>query len=338
MWPKNLYEVTDDLEKLLNEGHPGLFQPISTGIKFIDDNTGGGCRGGDLWLLGSVPNIGKTAAIMNIAQQVANNGDLAVIICYEHTELDLYGRLLLGSSHQNGKPFTKEELNQAYQTTMENRKQILEANDNRKGALFDYAMDKLDSGTQTSLELSKIGNNIWLVWGDSIYTDPNTIEKYVELASQYNKRSLFIIDYMQEIPLYNMNMNLTEKQEIAYIIKYLKSISMRAARDGQVAPILAVSSVDEESLKKGRVHFEDFMGDSKVQFTADVGIVMNYYEREDPTKEGYKVVWGIGKNRHGPNKVEAIIPYIGPFFTHDFENAKQIDFKDGYEKDKYKSN
>jgi len=310
--PMNLDEVSVNIVAHAMEfGTIEMFTPIPTGLQSIDSRTGGGLHGGDLIVLGGVPNVGKTAAVMQIAASAAESGALAIVICFEHSTQVLWERLLIQQSFEEGiaEHTTSDDIRKAYIQVINERE--------KTGANLDYInqlIGRIPNGLKAWANMSRIQNHIWLITGDSRYTSMDVIEAYIDMAGEYNKRILLMVDYVQRVPVYDSNRTLTPEDRIDRVTQGLKSIALKKMDSGMVVPVLGVAAADAEGLRGGRVHLENLFGTSLLSYEPDVGIMMN----KDPeiTPEGYPIVrFALEKNRRGPSDIEFKHKYYGSAYT-----------------------
>ena len=93
-FPRSVYEVVTDFNQRLRDGKLS-YRPIPTGFTPLDACLGGGLQAEDLVLLGGPQGVGKTVAVLQMARNIARDGHaLAIVVCFEHSEIYLLLRLL----------------------------------------------------------------------------------------------------------------------------------------------------------------------------------------------------------------------------------------------------
>ncbi len=317
MVPLNLEEAALKLESMLSTGSEDIFKPIPTGFSHYDDVMGGGLHSGDLHIVSGVQNIGKTAKVLQMASFIASQGVLVLVICYEHNVVNLWERLLCQCSYreQADEYVTTNALQSAYIATIRERDRLIVQGDGRDLRLLDEVIGLLPHGVRAWNRLSERAQNLWLVMGDGLYTTIDALAQYLEIAFQYNNRVVLIIDYIQQIPVIETERRLEVEERIERALKGLKALALRYTNDGKVLPVVAVAAVDEEGLRRGRVHVEDLWGNATIQYEPDVVWVGN---REGKTEDGETVIrWGIEKNRRGPSDLEFRHIYHGAAYFLD---------------------
>jgi replicative DNA helicase len=98
--PLSIRTTVEAFEKSLPELDPATLRPIPTGFPQLDANTGGGLHAEDLVLVVGKQNVGKTLFVSQLGRNIARwaarmrNRVVCVVICYEHSPLLLFQRLL----------------------------------------------------------------------------------------------------------------------------------------------------------------------------------------------------------------------------------------------------
>jgi len=317
MAPLNLEETALSLERMLATGSEEIFRPIPTGFPHYDKLMGGGLHSGDLHILGGVQNIGKTAKTLQMARHVAAQGALALVVCYEHSVLTLWERLLCQSSHlsSGNDRVSADGLQAAYVASIRERDNKVGASNGKKRHMLDEVIRKVPGGLEAWNRLSAIAQNLWLVTGDTLFTTVGALERYLNLAFKHRGRVVLFVDYLQQVPVLDTERRLEAEERTERALKGLKALALRCTNAGKFLPIVAVAAVDEEGLRRGRVHVEHLWGNAVIQYEPDVVWIGN---RDGRTIDGDPVIrWGIEKNRRGPSDVEFRHRYHGASYSFD---------------------
>lgn len=307
---------------------PETFVPVGTGLSGIDEYTSGGMRGGDLWLLGGMQNVGKTAAITSIARNMAEQDALAIFVCYEHSPTELLIRLICqeafrlhGAPVVQAKHFAKAQEEVVRERLRNHARAISEGGDAHSvtamGQDFTSTLSRIEHATEAWMSLAQYASNIWLVRGDSIFTTPEELEKYLAIAISHGyKRVVMIIDYLQKIPVFSTDRRMLPVIEgVRYSMVYIHEMVKRATTAGASAAVLSVAAAEMENLRTGRVHFEGLFGDSIITYEPSAALMMNWDIQPD---DGYPIIrWGLEKNRNGPTNIEFRHKYYGPAYYFD---------------------
>ncbi len=317
MTPEDLEEVALHVEENLAAGREEMFWPISTGFAPIDRYSGGGLHAGDLTIVGGVQNVGKTALVLQWANHIAVNNALVIVVCYEHSTITLWERLLCQNSFlANPEDYINmDALRTAYIETIRERDQIQVKPPREKMYMLDEVLSRVPKGTEAWSVLTDRMRNIWLVMGDGVNTDLVSLSRYVALAIQhYNKsRVVLVIDYVQRVPVVDVSRALETEERIERVLAGLKSIAMRTTSQGAVLSVVAVGAADDDGLRRGRVHLENLWGNSVMQYEPDVALIGN---RDGVDTDGIQLVrWSLEKNRRGQSNIEFRHRYHGAAYS-----------------------
>jgi len=317
MAPEDLEEVALHVEQNLAAGREEVFWPIPTGIESIDMYTGGGLHAGDLTIIGGVQNVGKTALILQMVNHIAVNDALAIVVCYEHSTITLWERLLCQNSFivDSENHITMDLLRNAYIDTIRERDRIRSVDPDEKLHMLDEVLSRIPKGTEAWSSLTDRLRNIWLVMGDGVNTDLVSLNRYIEFAVQYYNRIrninrfVLIVDYVQRVPIIDTSRALEAEERIERVLTGLKGLAMRTTSQGSVLSVVAVAAADDEGLRQGRVHFENLMGNATMQYEPDIALIGN---RDGVDADGVPLVrWALEKNRRGQSNIEFRHRYHG---------------------------
>ena len=316
MSPLNLEEAALKIEEMLAVGSEEIFTPIPTGFLHYDRLMGGGLHSGDLHIIGGVQNIGKTAKVLQMASNVAAQGVIALVVCYEHSVMTLWERLLCQSSFALGENghVTADDLRAAYILSIRNRDAVDKLNGD-KLHMLDEVIRQVPNGLEAWNRLSEIAQNLWLVTGDGLFTTVDALEHYLHLAFRHRDRVVLFVDYLQQVPVLETERYLEADERIERALKGLKALALRNTNSGKVLPVVVVAAVDEEGLRRGRVHVENLWGNAVIQYEPDVVWIGN---KDGRTSGGDLVIrWGVEKNRRGPSDLEFRHRYKGAAYSFD---------------------
>lgn len=292
------------------------YRPIPTGFTPLDTYLGGGLQAEDMVLLGGPQGVGKTVAVLQMARNIAQAGHaLAIVVCFEHSEIYLLLRLLsMESIKMNGETMdgmTRRALRDA----------ILRAMDTQDGG---STRDKFDIGLEWVLanipgaerafnQIARYWQRLQFVRGSSRLTTVEVIETYIEKAREVGYQDIVLfVDYLQKVP-YRPSIGAPDAdatQRIGHVVGGLKDVALATG-----VPIVAVAASDEAGLRSGKVRLADLLGPSLVQYECDVGIIQNPHDIGADGRQS--VLWTIEKNRSGPTDVGILYNLIGQYFYFD---------------------
>ncbi|MCX7845931.1 MAG: replicative DNA helicase [Dictyoglomaceae bacterium] len=257
-----------EIEKLHQTGRP--YTGIPTGFWDLDRRTGG-LQPSDLILVAARPGMGKTSFCLNIAQYIAIEEKLPVVVfSLEMSSFQLALRML--------------------------------------GSEAGIDIHRLRTGQVRENEWPKLAKAFGKLAEAPIYVDDSPNLTVMEMRARARRLkaerglSLIIVDYLQLIRL--LDKNKTEHQEISEISRGLKSL----ARELNI-PVIAISQLSRavETRAERRPQLSDLRGSGGLEQDADVVIFLyreNYYksaqipEEETNTPEEVEVI--IAKQRNGP--------------------------------------
>ncbi len=319
MAPLNLEEVALRLEERLAAGREDVFKPIPTGFVGYDRLMGGGLHSGDLHIIGGPQGIGKTALALQMAGQIAAQGVLVLFVCFEHSVVTLWERLLCQSSFDGpGKGHvTAEALKSAYVETLRERDRLAEGGDGRSLRMLDRVITRTPGGLAAWSRLSGWLQDLWLVTGDGLYTTLEALKQYLDFAFSYRDRVVLILDYVQQVPVLSSERALVAEERIERVLKGLKALALSYTNEARVLPVIAVAAADAEGLRRGRVHFENLWGNAVMQYEPDVAWVGNRDGRDEAGAS--RVRWALEKNRRGPSDLEFRHRYYGAAYSFELE-------------------
>lgn len=314
-YPRSVYQVVTDFNRRLREGRLSV-RPIPTGFAPLDEYLGGGLQAEDLVLLGGPQGVGKTVAALQMARNIAQAGRaLAIVVCFEHSEIYLLLRLLSMESIE----WNREAVDGMTRRAL--RDAVLKAIDDEDAPHMqrgfeiglEWVLGNIPGAQRAFDRISRYWQRLRLVRGSSRLTTVEVMETYVEQAREdgYQDVVLFV-DYLQKVP-YRPPIGAPDPdttQRIGRVVGGLKDVALATG-----APIVAVAASDEAGLRAGRVRLADLLGPSLVQYECDVGIIQNPHEVGSEGRQ--TVLWTIEKNRNGPTDVGILYRLFGQYFWFD---------------------
>jgi len=318
-FPHSLYEIVTDFNQRLRDGKLA-YRPIPTGFMPLDTYLGGGLQAEDLVLLGGPQGVGKTVAVLQMARNIARDGQaLAIVVCFEHSEIYLLLRLLSMESLEwkdgamDG--MTRRALRDAVLKALDAEDSASTQRAEEIG--LEWILANIPGAERAFNRISRYWQRLHLVRGSSRLTTVEVMETYVEKAREDGYRDVVLfVDYLQKVP-YRPPIGAPEPdttQRIGHVVSGLKDVAL-----GTGVPIVAVAASDEAGLRSGKVRLADLLGPSLVQYECDVGIIQNPH---DVGIEGRQtVLWTIEKNRSGPTDVGLVFELHGEFFYFDPQGA-----------------
>ncbi len=291
-FPHTLLDVSIEFDAHIKSGKVAGYKPIPTGFEPLDTYLGGGLVPESLMLVGGPPGTGKTIFVIqaarNIAAMAKDNTIAACVVCFEHSEVYLYHRLL------------------CMESVLGESETGLTMDDIRRAALN---TDGEEAGIASLLRISDPARDAWsriiqywerlyLIKGHPVKTTLNVLDTYLtRMRSQYATVILFV-DYLQKVPVFSPSIELAPERQIRTVTEGLKNLAL-----AHNVPIVVIAASDSEGLKGERVRFEDLWGGSSTNYEPDVAVMLNPAQREVQAL-GTEIVFSIEKNRMGPIDIE----------------------------------
>lgn len=230
-------------------------QLMSTGFSNLDALLDGGLWPG-LYTLGAASSAGKTALVLQIADNLAQSGNSVLILSLEMSRLELLARSL---SRLTLIKCVEKYGNTTYAKTTHG---IL------RGYFSPVEHELLVAATN---EYEKYGQNIYIVEG-VLDLGVDVIRKKVEEHIRFKgKAPVVMVDYLQALAAPKVKHSLTDKQITDMNIIELKRVS----RDYDT-PVLAISSFNRDNYLKP-VNMSAFKESGMVEYSSDVAIGLQYY-------------------------------------------------------------
>jgi replicative DNA helicase len=326
--PEPIEDVARRFDQRVRDGRLEGYLPVSTGFAEEDDIMGGGFLCGFLLLLTGPQNIGKTIKVVQWARNVALGGDIACVVCYEHPEVHLFHRLLcmescLTSPERNG--ITLTEIREAI---MED----VRAKDADPVALADtqalqIVLDKYPQARAAfDTHMAHYLDRLYLVQGDTRKTTLEVLERYVRILKEKHPpdgvkkgRVVLFGDYLQRIPYSLDSYGMDRDLQADLVVKGLKGLALEEG-----VPVVAVSALDKQGLRKRNAWVEDQEGTASLAYEADTTIVMRQLRVDGRLCAGFP----FGKNRAGPTRVEPVYGLIGKHFCFDPDVVAVRDYEE----------
>lgn len=231
--------------------------PISTGFKELDRVLGGGLHEG-LTVLGAVTSAGKSALIMQIADQIAQSGHDVIVVALEMSRFELMARSISRHTYirARGQGGRIAWAKTARGITDGNRHE--QYNEQEKSLITDAITD-----------YSKYTDHLRILEGVGDI-GVKQIRKVVEKLQGDGtvERPVLIIDYLQILA--PADVRATDKQNTDKSVIELKRLS----RDLKLS-VIAISSLNRESYKvksehRGAVTLDSFKESGAIEFSSDV--------------------------------------------------------------------
>lgn len=223
---------------------------MKTGFEDLDKKLRGGLYPG-LYVIGAESSLGKTTLVLQIADNVAMNGDDALFFSLEMGRFELMSRSISRELYVVN-PRNKYSIEEIGQCPLD---------------LLEKVREKYDK---------RIAGNIAIIEANFGLTVKEIRERVENNIRLRGKKPLVVVDYFQILK--SVNPRLSDKQACDYNISELKRIS----RDFDI-PIIVVSSLNRSNYNSV-IGYESLKESGSLEYSADVIIGMQLAGIEDIAK------------------------------------------------------
>lgn len=279
---------------------------IKTGFYNLDEALDGGLYEG-LYIIGAISSLGKTTFALQVADNLAEQGQDVIIFSLEMARAELMAKsisrltYLLADDPKDAKTTRGITAGARYAGYSKKEKEIINK------AIEQYA------GFSGCVFIHEGVGDL------SVKQVRETIERHISITG---RKPVVIIDYLQILAPYDIRSN--DKQNTDKSVLELKRIS----RDHKI-PVIAISSFNRDSYKagggvnQGRVSMTDFKESGALEYSADVLMGLEfesagskeYDEKAEKKKDPRQIRLVILKQRNGRAWESASFNYY-PLFNY----------------------
>ena len=252
---------------------------IPTGFKKLDEYLDGGLYEG-LYIIGAISSLGKTTFTLQIADNIAQQGEDILFFSIEMSKFELMAKSFSRLTYVNT-GFDEDLAKTTRGITT--------------GARYKYYSDKENNVIKKAMEdYQRFKGRIIINEADTEDININFIKKNIETHLKITgKKPIVIIDYLQIIE--PINERLTDKQNTDKAVKELKRLSRRYK-----IPIIAISSLNRDSYGKN-ISMKSFKESGGIEYSSDILIGID-------TREEIKSEEDINKIKsRDPRELKAVI-------------------------------
>lgn len=240
-----------DLYKFLNGIDPNADTPaISTGFKTLDEVLEGGLYEG-LTVVGGISSLGKTTIVLQIADQIAQQGRDVLIFSLEMDKNELMAKSI-------SRETLLEVERQGKSTRLAKTNRGITAGFRYKN----YSQEELDIIETAQCNYSEYAQNIYIRVGFGNMGHKEIREAVKKHVTITGRTPVVFVDYLQIMA--KPDIHATDKQSVDINTMELKRIS----RDYKT-PVVAVSSVNRANYLTP-IDFESFKESGAVEYSADL--------------------------------------------------------------------
>lgn len=245
-----------------------------TGFKRLDGLLDGGLYEG-LYVLGAISSLGKTAFVLQVADQIAETGQDVLIFSLEMAKTELVGRSVSRITMQKASDLKRAPRSVAWtyrEITSPTRYEEHETQES--GAILCQSLHDYEKGAGEHIFIVEGSGDIKVTCSDSDEDCQRGIRQMLqEHITKTGHKPIVVIDYLQMLA--PMNERATDKQNMDKATLELKRLS----RDYGL-PIIAISSFNRGSYANGAT-MSSFKESGAIEYTADVLIGLSLKGMED---------------------------------------------------------
>ncbi len=278
---------------------------ISTGFNNLDNVLDGGLYEG-LYILGAISSLGKTTLALQLADNLAQQGQDVLIFSLEMARSELIAKSISRLTYLQA----------------DNKADAKTTRGITAGARYaGYSQTERGIINKAITSYKEYAPHIFIHEG----IGDIGIEKVKEVVQQHiaitGSKPVVLIDYLQILAPYDMRAS--DKQNTDKAVLELKRLS----RDNKI-PVIGISSFNRDSYKegsgnKGKVSQADFKESGAIEYSADVLIGLefsgaggkDYSEKEEKKKNPRSIRLVVLKNRNGKAWETASFKYY-PLFNY----------------------
>lgn len=258
---KSFFETTDS----------GIYKPISTGFKKLDEKTNGGISKQSIVILGGGTSVGKTTYILNLISNFAKNIPI-LYFTLEMSEEQIISKLYSHIAYKDRKMKISNT-------------DILQSYDENK--MTEYRKESLIEAITNHGELQ----NIFVRFPSS--ANINHIMKEIELITERLKEEtgtapIVVIDYLQFIQ------GETREDTQSLIKRIQRELKKYAIEENTIVFLLSANS--REANKKKESTLDAGRDTSDIEYSSDYNMQLNFYEYEHGTNKNASVKQLSSKN------------------------------------------
>lgn len=224
-----------------------LIHRLSTGIKSLDRALGGGISPG-LYVLGAIPNLGKSTLALQIAQNISAGGTPVLFFSMEMPRERIASKALSRQIFINTR-------SPRYSSDM---------------LLNENSAQDTDFWSQVDIARKQVAEdckNLYVLERDETICSAEDIVRAVEDAKEtlgQNNTPVVIVDYLQILSGDKAGSFLSDKAIVDFNIRILTTLSTQ-----EKIPVILISSFNRYSYKKP-VTMEGFKESGSIEYSADV--------------------------------------------------------------------
>lgn len=255
---------------------------IPTGFDKLDKELDGGLYEG-LYFMGAISSLGKTTFMLQVADEIAKQGQDVLIFTLEMSRHEIMAKTLSRLSY---------EIDTASGSSGNNAKTVRDFTNYKRWQYF--SSDEMDLLKDSFREYEKFAGNLYIHEGLGDINHEyirKTVKQYTD-ANPDKRSPVVMVDYLQILS--PDDVRASERQSLDKNVLELK----RIARDYKI-PVFAISSFNRENYSKG-VSMLSFKESGAIEYSSDVLIGLQFSIQEQYDKDNK----GVSENSKDYKKID----------------------------------
>lgn len=229
---------------------------ISTGILSLDNALDGGFYKKNLVILGAISSLGKTTLALQLADNMARNGNDVLIFSLEMAKEELIAKTLSRLSYLKAYDHHYTALALSTRDVMTGKGLISDNTpSNQRQQFYNEALDDYKSNIARHVYITECNDTLDI----SIKTIDEKIKRHIAIT---NNKPFVVIDYLQIIQ--DTDKYINDKQKIDKVLSNLK----RIARENDII-IFLISSLNRGAYTQ-EISLDSFKDSGNIEYTADI--------------------------------------------------------------------
>ena len=254
-----LSDVLDRVDTRLLDPHSSA--PLwPTGFPLLDEELGGGLRGGTLNLLAGAQGAGKTTFALQLARSCARSGRPVLFLSFELEAEALLQKIIsaeAAGATTSTMPLSVRQVRAAF-----------EAADGSEGGLPERLGEHV-GGVEALTAVTHYAARLHIHRSTTTQTSVDVVAGAVkDVVALHGVPPLVVVDYLQKVRAPD---HLGEEERVTHVTERLKDLSIEFE-----CPVVAISASDRAGLEPGtRIRARNLRGSTSLAYEADVVLILS---------------------------------------------------------------
>ena len=270
----------EELTAHIETAQQGYLNMWATGFQKLDEKLDGGFLGGNLIVLGAISSLGKTTFALQIADQIATQGNDVLIFSLEMSKNELNAK----SISRNTFKLTDAGVDRSGERKKTQRQEYrLTMSDILRGRVGKLGEDKRKLFDEALAETAKLNDHLYIIRDNDVDLDKIAaiIQAHIDAGKM---RPFVIIDYLQILKAREEARTSDKRLLTDDDVNRLKDLAVKTD-----VPILLISSFNRNSYLEP-VSMGSFKESGTIEYSSDTLIALQYSGMQ------YQKHWYTNKN------------------------------------------